>query len=300
MSKKNILSIIILSILIGITIYLLQMQISDLKNTQIKSQQNISKFEKKINLELREEINILEDQIGDIIDLINLIDVDNNIEKNKEINSELREKINILENQVNIIKNKPKNSTAKIYDCSEEAIDKIIFSKKLYCAYEKSITEINNNIETTIYTMDKKYEFGAISDLINISPDGSILFFEYYPGDIPEVNAIDIKTKTLIYDKNQIYTRYIIWSPNEEYVIFAGGHHDMLHLKVASKNNIKSPVSVFDSITDFSNENSFYWKNDNVFVFDPNEKDCNEHAKEIYQEIGLNCEINEFKIEDYF
>jgi len=275
-----IITVVITTILIGITVYFLQSY--NFKKARTQLQQNISNLEKELA-------------------------------RSRGVNSELQQQLSVLEGQINNTKNSTKelpndtgedNNTTKTDVCSEGVIDKIFFSEKLYCAYKKSITEFNNGVETNIYLMDQKYEFGAILDLLSISPDGSILFFDYlqyHPGGLPETNAINIKTKTLLYPesgKDGICGRHIIWSPNKKYVLFAGGYFDGLQLKIALNNNIDSPVLVFETF-DASSDDSIYWKDNDIFVFDPIEKDCNNYAKEIYQEIGLNCEMNEFKVKDY-
>jgi len=46
-----------------------------------------------------------------------------------------------------------------------------------------------------------------------------LIYLQYHPGGLPETNAINIKTKTLLYPesgKDGICGRHIIWSPNKK------------------------------------------------------------------------------------
>ena len=116
-----IITVVITTILIGITVYFLQSY--NFKKVRTQLQQNISNLEKELA-------------------------------RSRGVNSELQQQLSVLEGQINNTKNSTKespndtgedNNTTKTDVCSEGVIDKIFFSEKLYCAAFEPLAIIFRN-----------------------------------------------------------------------------------------------------------------------------------------------------------
>jgi len=185
---------------------------------------------------------------------------------------------------------------------ADVVIDETEYQNKTYRAYKDRIVEVQNGIESVVYELDdSENEYGErLSEIyedanFRFSPNGYILFFDYHPSpSVCKMNGIQLDINELLWSEEIGCRAEIIWSPDNKQVAFAWNHFDGLFISVSKFGNIKSLDNLLEVYYPSEHENTkFYWKDDNTFVFEPNE-DYFQYISDSFKAEGLELGINEF------